>query len=77
MPAGEIARGLAGASGDASGAVIPSPLVVTVALPRLTARRAATIEPTIQKLISKGRAIKHKPPSNSTVLSSMHATFRL
>jgi hypothetical protein len=48
-----------------------------VALARLTALRAATIEQTMQKLISKGRALKHKPPNNSTVLSSMCKSFRL
>jgi hypothetical protein len=52
-------------------------LMLTVARLRLTARRAATVEPTIQKPISKSRALTNKPPSNSTVLSSMHASFRL
>ena len=50
---------------------------VEVALARLTALRAATIEPTMQKLISKGSALKHKPPNNPTVLSSMCKSFRL
>ncbi|MGA7927950.1 MAG: hypothetical protein WCA20_18420 [Candidatus Sulfotelmatobacter sp.] len=53
------------------------PFVLTVALARLTALRAATIEPTIQKLTSKGRALKPRPPNNSTVLSSMRISLRL
>jgi hypothetical protein len=52
-------------------------LVLTAMLPRLTARRAATIEPTIQEPITKVRALKNRPPSNSTVLSSMRTSLRL
>src|SRR5258708_38757399 len=43
-------------------------LVSTARLPRPTARRAATIEPTMQEPISKARALKNRPPSNSTRL---------
>ena len=46
-------------------------LVPTVWLPRPTARRAATIEPTMQEPISKARALKNRPPSNSTLLFSI------
>ena len=42
-----------------------------VALPRLTAHRAATIEPTIKELIIKVRAHKNRSQSNSRTLSSM------
>jgi len=52
-------------------------LVVTAVLPRLTDRRAATIEPTMQEPITKVRALKNKPPNNSTVLSSMRTSLRL
>lgn len=55
---------------------LPHLLALAVALARLTALRAATIEPTTQKLISKIRAPKHKPPINSTVLSSMRTSLR-
>src|ERR1700719_1352050 len=44
-------------------------LIFAVALPRLTARRAATIEPTIQEPISKVTALNNTSPSNSTALS--------
>ena len=49
----------------------PHFLVLTLVLPRLTARRAAIIEPAMQALISKARALKPRPPSNAMVLSSM------
>ena len=42
-----------------------------VAVPRLTASKAATIEPRIQTDVNKIIAIKNKPSSNSTVLSSI------
>ena len=42
------------------------------AFPRLTARKAATIEHTIQSAVSKIIAIKNRPFSKSTVLSSIH-----
>lgn len=41
--------------------VIPSLLIFTEALSQLTARRAATIEPTIQKLIIRGKNCKNFP----------------
>jgi len=44
---------------------------------RLTAHRAATIEPTIQKMISKVRAPQKRPNSNSTMLSTIGMSFRL
>jgi hypothetical protein len=50
-------------------------LVFTVALPWLTARRAATIEPTMQEPISKIKALKNRPPSNSTTLSSIRTSL--
>ena len=42
-----------------------------VAVPRPTARKAATIEPRIQTAVNKIIAIKNKPSSKSTVLSSI------
>jgi hypothetical protein len=51
--------------------------VLTVELPWLTARSAATIEPTIQELIIKVRAIKNTPTSNSPMLSSIRTSLRL
>jgi hypothetical protein len=48
--------------------------VLIVALPRLTARKAATIEPTIQVPISAVRAVKDSAPNNSTILSSVRTT---
>lgn len=43
----------------------------TVELPRQTARRAATIEPTMQNPITNVRVVRNKTPSNPTVLSSI------
>ncbi len=48
--------------------------VLPIALPRLTARRAATIEPMMQKLIRKASALKHRSPSHSSALSSMRTS---
>jgi hypothetical protein len=48
-----------------------------VAVPRLTARKAATTEPTIQKAISKITAIKNRPFSMATVLSSIRTSLCL
>jgi hypothetical protein len=47
------------------------PLVLTAALPRVTAHRAATIEPTIQEPINRVRALNSRSPSNSTTLCSI------
>jgi hypothetical protein len=52
-------------------------LRVFTALPRLTARRAITIEPTIQEPISKVRALKKRLTSSSTILSSIRESFCL
>ena len=52
-------------------------LVLAVALPRLTARTAATIEPTTQEPINKVRALNNRSPSNTTVLSSIRWFLRL
>ncbi len=48
--------------------------VLTEALPRLTARKAATIEPTIQVPISAVTALNDNAPNNSTILSSIRTT---
>lgn len=48
--------------------------VLTEALPRLTARKAATIEPTIQAPISAVTALNDNAPNNSTILSSIRTT---
>jgi|ERR1700677_489563 len=42
-----------------------------------TARRAATIEPTVQKPMNRVRTINQTPTSNSSALSSMRTSFRL
>jgi hypothetical protein len=51
--------------------ILPGVVGAGVALPRLTARRAATIEPTIEKPSSKSTPSENRPPSNSTVLASI------
>ena len=50
---------------------LPALLVPRVALVRLTARRDATIEPTIAEPIDKISAVSNRPQSNSPRLSSM------
>jgi hypothetical protein len=50
------------------------PLVLTAALPRATAHRAATIEPTIQEPINKVRALNSRSPSNSIALCSIRSS---
>jgi hypothetical protein len=45
-------------------------------LARLTARKAATIEPTVQEPMIKVTALKSRPHSNSTVLVSMRMSFQ-
>jgi hypothetical protein len=52
-------------------------LEVTVVLPRMTAHKAATIEPTTQEPIRKVRAAKNRLPSKSIALSSIHRSFQL
>jgi hypothetical protein len=49
--------------------------VLMVALPRLTARKAATIEPTIQVPISAVRALKDSAPNNPIILSNIRTTL--
>jgi len=51
-------------------------VVFTLVISRLTARRAATIEPTTEEPTSKVRAPKERPNSNSTMLSSMRTSLR-
>jgi hypothetical protein len=52
-------------------------LEVTVVLPRMTAHKAATVEPTIQVPTKKVRAAKNRLPSKSIALSSIHRSFHL
>ena len=47
------------------------PLWVDLTFPELIARRAATIEPTIQKPINRITPSKHRPANNSIVLVSI------
>jgi hypothetical protein len=56
--------------------IFPS-MLSEVAVPRLTARKAATIEPTILRTISTITAIKNRPLSKSTVLTNIRTSFCL
>jgi hypothetical protein len=52
-------------------------LEVAIVLPRMTAHKAATVEPTIQVPTKKVRAAKNRFPSKSIALSSIHRSFQL